>query len=109
MSEVNAYVEISGYVLVVGELPTVVQGQRVNTHLMGRKTVGDALMNRVSGLVHGMRKKRISGLSFDQRDDRAPVTLADEGIAFPIAHTAPAIDNGRTILETWLGMQPRRV
>ena len=46
-----------------------------------------------------MRQEGISGLAFDQRDDHASVTLADEGIAFPIAHTAPAINNARAILD----------
>ncbi len=99
MSKVNAYVEISGYFLMVSELATVVQGQCVNTRLMGRETVSYTVMNRISRFVWGMREKGISALSFDQRDDRTLVALADEGIAFPIAHTAPAIDNGRAILD----------
>ena len=56
-------------------------------------------MNGISGLVRGMRQEGISGLAFDQRDDRASVTLADEGIAFPITHAAPAIDDSRAILD----------
>ena len=71
----------------------------MNTRLVGHETVGNASMNGISSLVRGMRQEGISGLAFDQRDDRASVTFTDKSIAFPIPYTAPAIDNGRTILD----------
>ena len=71
----------------------------MNTLLMGREIVSNASMNRISRLVRGRREEGISALTFNQRDHRAPVTLADDGIAFPITYTAPAIDNGRTVLD----------
>ncbi len=70
MSKVNAYVEISGYFLMVSELATVVQGQCVNTRLMGRETVSYTVMNRISRFVWGMREKGISGEVLDPAESR---------------------------------------
>jgi len=51
----------------------------VNTLLVRREAVGNASMDRISRLVRGMCQEGISALAFDQRDDGAPVSLADAG------------------------------
>ena len=76
-----------------------VECQRVNTLLVRREPVGNASMDRISRLVRGMCQEGISALAFDQRDDGAPVSLADDRVAFPIPDTTPAIDDSRAILD----------
>ena len=51
----------------------------MNTLLVRREAVGNASMDRISRLVRGMCQEGISALAFDQRDDGAPVSLADAG------------------------------
>jgi hypothetical protein len=63
------------------------------------KPVHDSIPDSRCRFVEDGSDDCIQRLALNQRDQGAPMPLADHGIALPVAEAPPAIDNGRAFID----------
>ena len=98
MSEVEIGIERFGNPLVLGELFSVVGGQRMNTGRKRRQQGNDGIRDDRSGLGRDMRHQGISGDALIERDQRLLMPGTDDQVALPITEAETIIGNGGTLI-----------
>ena len=86
-----------GDVLMRGEFLSVVEGDGVYEVADRLEATHGSLLCRAGGGTRQLGDFSELGFAFDQREQAAFVSSADDGVAFPISQTRFARDNGRTL------------
>ena len=98
MREIDASIKVTGHAFMVGEFTAIVIGDGMNSIPMWREPFRDSVPDCLSRLVEDRPDDSVQGLALDQRNQGAPVTLADHGITFPVPESPLGIHNGRAII-----------
>jgi len=102
MREIDTGIKVTGYAFVISKFPAIVIGDGMHPVDVWGKPVHDGIANGGGGFVEDGANDRIQRLALDQRDQGAPVTLADHGISLPVTKASLAIDNGRAFVDRYL-------
>ena len=99
MSKIDPGVKASSYVLVKGELLAVIEGDRMNQIADRSQQTGGGfpdLPGRLSGEFADQGEARFA---VHQRDERALMPSADDGITLPVTQAALSVNDSRPLVD----------
>ena len=95
MSKVDIGVEVPGDILVAGELLAVVESKRMHQTLKWLQQSCRGVPDLDGCLSGEFLNQGEAGFALHQRDQRALVSSAGDGVALPVTQAASFIDDGR--------------
>ncbi len=98
MREVDFGLKVSSHAFMVGELTSIVVGDRVNPVPMRKKSLGDGTALGLRGLVNNALDHGVKRFTLHQRYQGATMAFADHRVAFPITKATTGIEYAWTLI-----------